>query len=342
MASEPTSFVKTPDVILVTGGAGFIGSHLCETLLDQGDKVICLDNFCDFYDPELKESNITDCLKHENFTLERGDIRDSDVLTAIFAAHRIDCVVHLAAMAGVRPSIADPALYTDVNVTGTLSVLRACQEHKVTRLVFASSSSVYGNRNDLPFSESDNVDRPVSPYAATKIAGEMLCHTWHHLYAMSVICLRFFTVYGPRQRPDLAIRKFMDLAMSNSEIPVFGNGGSSRDYTFVTDIIQGTTAAIELTAQKRCYEVINLGNDHAIPLHEMIDQIRLISGREIVTVDQPYQDGDVMHTCANISKAVAMLGYSPQISFSQGMRLFGEWHKSHWAHLDNPTTETES
>lgn len=325
MASEQTSSVKTPDVILVTGGAGFIGSHLCEALLAQGDQVICVDNFCDFYDPAMKLQNISACLQNDRFTLVRADIRDYDTLRDVFLQYKLDCVVHLAAMAGVRPSIADPVLYTDVNVRGTLNVLQLCRQYNVSRLVFASSSSVYGNRNNLPFIETDIVDRPVSPYAATKIAGEMLCHTWHHLYRMSVICLRFFTVYGPRQRPDLAIRKFSQLLSMGFEIPVFGNGDSSRDYTYVTDIIQGTLAAIAYSAGHPCYEVINLGNDHGITLHEMLLGLERVSGLKAVTSELPYQDGDVRHTRADISKAAALLGYKPGVDFSQGIRLFWDW-----------------
>ncbi|MDP3114181.1 MAG: SDR family NAD(P)-dependent oxidoreductase [Candidatus Cloacimonadaceae bacterium] len=316
-----------PENILVTGGAGFIGSHLCEALLAQGHKVLCLDNFCDFYDPQIKMTNISECRKQPNFSLIECDITDLDELSKAFSYYKIDLVVHLAAMAGVRPSIQNPELYEKVNVAGTLNLLQLCKIHGIGRFIFASSSSVYGNNAKLPFSESDNVDNPISPYAATKKAGELLCHTYHYLDKMSIICLRFFTVYGPRQRPDLAICKFASLLESGEALPVFGDGTSSRDYTYIGDIIQGVMRSIQYVQDHLCYEIINLGNDRGIGLLDMILNLEQVFHKEARLDFRVPQDGDIPHTLADISIARRLLGYQPRTSFAQGMQSFAEWWK---------------
>lgn len=313
-----------PEYILVTGGAGFIGSHLCEALLAKGFGVLCVDNFCDFYDPAVKEANISACLNHPDFKLYRADIVDAKALADIFAAHRIKAVCHLAAMAGVRPSIQNPELYFHINLSGTLNLLQLCKQFKINSFIFASSSSVYGNNPKLPFSEDDFVDHPISPYAASKKAGELFCHTWHHLYGISVLCLRFFTVYGPRQRPDLAIHKFAALMRDGKPLPVYGDG-SSRDYTYIGDIVQGILSSLELVQSHSMYEIINLGNDRSVPLRQMIDTLERVSGRKAVVEQLPAQSGDVRHTRADISKAVKLLGYDPKTGFEEGLRQFWQW-----------------
>jgi len=298
-----------PDLILVTGGAGFIGSHLCEALLREGRQVLCVDNFCDFYDPDRKRVNIKDCMANPSFFLETADITDAAVMAMIFEKHQISSVCHLAAMAGVRPSIQNPELYLHVNLSGSLNLLKLCQLHGIGSFVFASSSSVYGNGPKLPYAESDPVDHPISPYAASKKAGELLCHTWHHLWGLSILCLRFFTVFGPRQRPDLAIHKFAALLKAGQTLPVFGDGSSSRDYTYIDDTVTGILAAIELTRKGRVFDVINLGNDQSISLERMIQGLENLSGITAVRQQLPSQNGDVRHTRADISKAYRLLGW---------------------------------
>lgn len=327
MALVPGSHERMSDLILVTGGAGFIGSHLCEALLEQGHSVLCLDNFCDFYDPVQKRENLSACLSHPMFRLIECDITDREALDRVFSDHAIDLVIHLAAMAGVRPSIQNPELYERVNVAGTLNLLSACQKRGISRFIFASSSSVYGANTKLPFSESDNVDNPISPYAATKKAGELLCHTYHHLFRMSILCLRFFTVYGPRQRPDLAIRKFAALLDRGEAIPVFGEGNTSRDYTYIADIIQGLLHSVDYVREHICYEIINLGNDHEIKLLDMIKTLQQVFHKTARLSFGDLQDGDVAHTHADIGKARALLGYQPRVEFDEGMRLFAAWWK---------------
>lgn len=313
------------DLVLVTGGAGFIGSHLCEALLARGEQVLCLDNFCDFYSPEQKRQNIAGLLSHPSFALLEADIRDREALANMFSRYPIGSVIHLAAMAGVRPSISDPGLYTQVNVQGTVNLLECCKTSGVQRFIFASSSSVYGNSSPVPFSECDPVNDPVSPYAATKKAGEMLCRAWHNLYGISMLCLRFFTVYGPRQRPDLAIRKFCSLMRAGKPLPVYGDGSSSRDYTYVSDIVAGILKALDLARRGCRYEVINLGNDRGITLAEMIGTLEKVTGLSAQREQLPFQDGDVMHTRADISTARALLGYEPQVAFEDGLARFWEW-----------------
>ncbi len=311
--------------ILVTGGAGFIGSHLCERLIKDKHRVICLDNFNPFYDPETKHENISSLIGNPDFTLIEGDIRYQSDLDNCFTDSRIDLVIHMAAMAGVRPSIEYPVLYADVNIIGTLQVLEACQRHKITKLIFASSSSVYGDKDGGAFKETDNVDKPISPYAATKRAAELLCYNMHSLNGLAVVCLRFFTVYGPRQRPDLAIHKFAQLIYNKKPIPVFGDGTSGRDYTYIDDIIDGVVKAMDYIQNHDCFEIFNLGESKTIKLLDMIKTLETISGRTAILDWQPRQVGDVNYTCADILKSKQILGYNPTFSFEQGIKNFISW-----------------
>jgi UDP-glucuronate 4-epimerase len=316
-----------PDTILVTGGAGFIGSHLCEALLASGHKVLCLDNFNPFYPPARKRENLRPCLNRPGFTLIEADIRDRGRLDQVYREHKIRAVVHLAAMAGVRPSLEQPELYAEVNVTGTLNLLQCCRKYQAGSFIFASSSSVYGNNSKIPFAENDNVDHPISPYAATKKAGELLCHTWHHLYGIPMLCLRFFTVYGPRQRPDLAIHKFTSLLARGEELPVFGDGNTSRDYTYIDDTIKGVLAGLEYIRTRPVFEIINLGNDHSISLEEMIATLEQITGIKARRSKLTLPPGDVFRTHAEIGKARRLLGYDPATSFPEGIARFWHWWK---------------
>lgn len=313
---------------MVTGGAGFIGSHLCEYLLMRGLDVLCVDNFCDFYAPEFKRQNISSSLKDPHFRLVEADICDQKKLDKILAEEQIDMIVHLAAMAGVRPSIANPELYVQVNINGTVNLLQACVKRGIKHFVFASSSSVYGNNEKVPFAETDNVDFPISPYAATKKAGELLCHNWHHLYNISFACLRFFTVYGPRQRPDLAINKFCRLIMENKAIPVFGDGSTSRDYTYISDIIDGIYRSMEYIESKPVYEIFNLGESETHSLTKMIETIEQTLHKTAIKEPHPMQAGDVNRTFADIGKARKLLGYNPHTPFEEGVSDFVKWMKS--------------
>ncbi|GAB4497119.1 MAG: GDP-mannose 4,6-dehydratase [Saprospiraceae bacterium] len=311
--------------ILVTGGAGFIGSHLCEHFLTKGHRVISLDNFDDFYNPAIKEQNISGLLKNENYELVRGDIRDAAVLKNIFEKNAVDCVVHLAAKAGVRPSIQQPVHYMDVNVNGTANLLETMRLEGVRRFVFGSSSSIYGNQEKMPFSETDDVSRPISPYAASKHSGELLSYTYHHLYGMDVACLRFFTVYGPRQRPDLAIHKFTQLALAGQPIPLYGDGSTRRDYTFVGDIVQGISKLISNPDWR--YEVFNLGCGNPVTLLDMVKSVEQALGKPLEINFLKKQPGDVEQTHADISKAQAFFGYQPTVSLQEGVRQFVEWFR---------------
>jgi len=311
--------------ILVTGGAGFIGSHLIESLLQQSHRVICLDNFDDFYDPKIKRKNISATKNHANFILCEGDIRDEIFLEKIFATHAIDLVVHLAARAGVRPSIQFPDLYYDVNVKGTLMLLEAMKKANVKKLVFASSSSVYGNNTKVPFAETDPVDNPISPYAATKKACELLCYNYHHLYQFDIFCLRFFTVYGPRQRPEMAIHQFVRNIAEGKEITMFGDGSTRRDYTNIVDIISGVLAACE---RVQGYEIINIGESATIPLNDLIRVIERHSKKQALIKSLPMQPGDVNITNADISKARSILGYSPKVDIDHGIEQFIHWYNT--------------
>jgi UDP-glucuronate 4-epimerase len=311
--------------VLITGGAGFIAYHLAPALIQRGSEVILLDNFNNFYDPEIKRRNVRDLQHAAAIPVYEADILHREKLHAIFAETRPDVVVHLAAWAGVRPSLEKPALYSDVNVTGTVNLLELAREFSTRCFVFGSSSSVYGGNTKVPFSESDPVDRPVSPYAATKRAGELFCHAYAHNFSMHITCLRFFTVYGPRQRPEMAIHKFAQLMFDGKEVPIFGSGESRRDYTYVEDIVSGILAAIEANPE---FEIINLGESQTIGLMEMVGHLEDTLGKKALLRFLPDQPGDVAITCADISRARRILGYNPQKPFKDGIRLFAEWFKS--------------
>ncbi|MCM3216408.1 GDP-mannose 4,6-dehydratase [Niallia taxi] len=314
--------------ILVTGGAGFIGSHLCEYLLKQNMTVINIDNFNEFYDPKIKENNIKNALNNPNYHLERGDIRDWDFLNEIYTKYNIEITVHLAAMAGVRPSIKDPLLYEDVNVKGTMNLLEMSKIYDVKKFILASSSSVYGNNKDVPFKETDIVDNAISPYAYTKKSCEVLAHVYKHLYNIDVIALRFFTVYGPRQRPDLAIHKFTDLISSGESIPFFGDGSTQRDYTYIDDIIDGVYKSVEFIENNNdVFEIFNLGESQTISLKQMVETIETSLNKSATINRLPMQPGDVTRTFADISKAKSMIGYNPSTVFNIGIDRFVEWYK---------------
>jgi len=314
--------------ILVTGAAGFIGSHLCEKLLDLQHKVFALDNFNDYYAPAIKRKNIEKALSYTSeYRLLEGDIRDKDFLQEIFAGYQIDLIVHLAAMAGVRPSIKNPNLYYEVNVMGTLNLLEYCRYNDIKRFILASSSSVYGNNPSIPFQESDPVDNPISPYAASKKAAELMCHCYHHLYNISIACLRYFTVYGPRQRPDLAIHKFTRLMYEDKPLEVFGDLGSSRDYTYIDDIIAGTLSALSFVSDNTTCEIFNLGESETVTLSRMINTLEKTLGRKAKIKKSPPQDGDVWQTYASLEKSKKLLGYNPRTKFDDGIRQFIDWFK---------------
>ncbi len=308
--------------ILVTGAAGFIGSHVAEALLARGDRVTGLDNLNDFYDPALKRRNLEALFRNPAFRFVEGDIRDPAALAEALEDPRPSAVIHLAAMAGVRPSIERPALYVDVNERGTALVLEASVKRGVERFLFASSSSVYGERKDPPFREDDRVDHPVSPYAATKKAGELLCHTFHHLHGLPVTCLRYFTVYGPRQRPEMAIHKFARLLRAGRPIPMFGDGSSARDYTYVSDIVDGTVRALD---RCRGWRVYNLGGSRMVRLADLVTILAAALGREAEVERLPDQPGDVPLTSACVDRAAAELGYRPSVPLEEGVRRFAAW-----------------
>lgn len=310
--------------ILVTGGAGFIGSHVVERLLAEQWRVVCIDNFDSFYDPAVKRANLSDALNSPRFRLVEGDIRDEETVARIFQEEPIEIVFHAAARAGVRPSIQDPVLYHDVNLHGTTRLLEAARKARIRNVVFASSSSVYGAANRIPFSEDDPADFPISPYAATKRAGELLCYTYHHLYRIPITCLRFFTVYGPRQRPEMAIHKFTRLIDEGRPVPVFGDGSSRRDYTYITDILDGVLRAL---SSPRPYEIINLGESQTTTLRELISKIEKLLGKRAQIQSLPDQPGDVPQTCADVSKAKRLLGYEPRTTMDEGLRKFVEWYQ---------------
>ncbi|HXF39297.1 MAG TPA: GDP-mannose 4,6-dehydratase [Blastocatellia bacterium] len=310
--------------ILVTGGAGFIGSHLVDRLLDGCDAhVTVVDNFSDFYDPAIKRANIASHLSSENFELVEADISDSRAMIDLFARSKFDCVVHLAARAGVRPSLEDPLAYETANVRGTFNLLEAARRNEVPRFVFGSSSSVYGVNSKMPFSEDDPIASPISPYAVTKIAGEAACHTYSHLYGLRVVCLRLFTVYGERQRPDLAIHKFARLISKGLPIPMFGDGTTRRDYTYIDDIIAGLFAAMKY--DRTHFEVINLGESRTVELRRLVELIEQALGKRAIIDHQPQQPGDVPVTFADVSKARRLLGYEPAMQIEDGIERFVEW-----------------
>ena len=313
---------------LVTGGAGFIGSTLSDRLLRENNNVIVVDNFCDFYDPKIKEKNVKEGLENSNYHLYRVDIRDDKELSKVFNENKIDGIFHLAAMAGVRPSIDNPILYQEVNGIGTQNILEEAKKHNIKNLVMASSSSVYGNCKEVPFKEDFIVDYAISPYAATKKSNEVMAHVYHHLYDMNIIMLRFFTVYGPKQRPDLAINKFTRLMLDGKSIPMFGDGSTSRDYTYVDDIVDGIIKSMNYVENNNgVYEIINLGNSSPISLKEMINTIGEVLGVEPNIEQLPMQPGDVERTYADISKAKVLLKYNPQTSFKSGIEKFVKWYK---------------
>lgn len=307
---------------LVTGGAGFIGSHLCEHLLEDGSKVINLDNFNDYYSPDIKKNNIVKALSSPDYSLVEGDIRDSCLLQNLFDSYKIDRVVHLAALAGVRKSIENPTEYVDVDIKGTVNILEACRKNDVSKLVFASSSSVYGS-NPAPFKEDDKVELQVSPYAVAKRAGELYCKNYSLLYGIPVACLRFFTVYGPRQRPEMAIHNFTRLIDEEKEIPIFGDGSSSRDYTYIDDIIAGITSAADLQCR---FEVFNLGSSHKVQLDYLIYLLEMALGKPAYKQYLPPQKGDVEYTFADLSKAKKMLYYEPRVGIEEGIERFISWY----------------
>jgi UDP-glucuronate 4-epimerase len=309
---------------LVTGGAGFIGSHLTARLLREGHRVAVVDDFNDFYEPAIKERNFARLQPADRVALHRLDITDKPALDRVFAAEKFDAVVHLAARAGVRPSIQQPLLYVQTNVEGTVNLLECARAAGIKKFVFASSSSVYGVNSKVPFSESDPIFKPISPYAATKLAGEAICHSYHHLYGMDMTCLRFFTVYGPSQRPDLAIHKFARLIAAGKPIEVYGDGTTRRDYTFIDDIVEGILACIR---GKFGYEIFNLGNSNTVELRHLIELLERAMGKEAAIDRQPEQPGDAPITLADIAKARRMLGYDPKTKIEQGIPKFVEWFR---------------
>lgn len=324
------------DTFFITGGAGFIGSSLIDRLLEQGHKVVTIDNLNEYYDPRIKHRNIFQIKENmkkidvpqSHFCFYEADIRSEKTMEEIFQEHSIDVIIHLAAMAGVRASISQPKLYYDVNIMGTLNLLETARKHKVNQFIFASSSSVYGNSTKIPFSEDDAVEQPISPYAASKRAGELLCYTYYHLYGISLACLRFFTVYGPRQRPDLAIHKFAKLMMDGQPIPFYGDGTTERDYTYIDDIIDGIDRTIQwIKKDERQYEIFNLGESTTVSLSAMVKTLEAALGKKAIINQLPPQPGDVKRTFAEISKAKKVLGYSPQKKFEDGIQDFIQWFK---------------
>jgi UDP-glucuronate 4-epimerase len=313
-----------PGHILVTGGAGFIGSHLTERLLARGDRVTAFDDFNDFYDPARKRANVAPFLRRSDYRLVEGDIRDEAKVEALFASGGFNAVIHLAARAGVRPSLAEPILYEDVNCIGTLRLLEAARRHGPKLFLFGSSSSVYGINEKVPFAEDDEVNRPISPYATTKRTGELLCYNYHHLYGFKVACLRFFTVYGPRQRPEMAIHKFTDLLWRGKPVPLFGDGQSRRDYTYVDDIVDGLVATLELQPD---FEILNLGGAETTALAELV---RMLAAELEVEPRIDYlaaQPGDVPITYADVRKAGRLLGYAPKVPIREGLGRFVAWYR---------------
>jgi UDP-glucuronate 4-epimerase len=318
-----------PQTILVTGAAGFIGSHLAEALLADGHKVVAVDNFCDFYDRKWKELNVQSVARAGGgrFSMEEFDICDGPKIDALIEKAKPSAIYHIAGMAGVRPSIEQPAYYARVNVEGTIQVLQATVRHKVDKFLFASSSSVYGNRREIPFREEDGATaEQISPYAATKRAGELICQTYWHLYRLPCFCFRFFTVYGPRLRPDLAIHKFTRLITSGQAIPFFGDGQTSRDYTYVDDICAGLLSGLQKCDRYRIY---NLGNNSPVSLNEMVAALEKAIGRPVELDKKPMQPGDVEMTCADISRAGSELAYRPKVTLAQGLERFVKWFREY-------------
>jgi UDP-glucuronate 4-epimerase len=311
--------------VLITGGAGFIGSHVAERLLAQGREVVALDDFNDYYDPRFKRENAARLGVHRGFRLVEGDIRDRELVEGLYRREAVEATVHLAARAGVRPSIREPHLYVDVNEMGTVNLLEAAQQSRAEVFVFGSSSSVYGTNSKVPFAEGDPITRPVSPYAATKRAGELLCHTYHHLHGLRVTCLRFFTVYGPRQRPEMAIYKFTERMLGGRPIPMYGDGSSARDYTFVDDIADGVIRSLEAG---RAFDIVNLGGSRTTTLRALIDLIAQAAGVEPSIEHHPDQPGDVPITFADVSHAADVLGWAPSVPIDEGIPRFVDWYRA--------------
>ena len=309
---------------LVTGGAGFIGSHLSEKLLKEGYKVICLDNFANNYDPAIKKNNIKKALQNDNYTLIKGDILDKEKLEEVFEKYEINKIVHLAALAGVRTSLKNPQEYIDVDIKGTVNLLEKAQQHNIENFVFASSSSVYGDNKKTPFKETHNTNNQVSPYAAAKKCAEIYCHTYHKLYNIPISVLRFFTVYGPRQRPEMAIHKFTRRIMNNESVPMFGDGSSERDYTYISDIVNGILLSLKNPSP---FEIFNLGNSKKIKLKNLIKLIEEKTNKKANIKKLPFQKGDVSVTYADISKSKKILGYEPKVSIEEGIEKFVDWYK---------------
>jgi UDP-glucuronate 4-epimerase len=311
--------------IFVTGGAGFIGSLLIDNLLKKGDNIVCIDNLNEFYNPNIKKLNQVNHYEYDHYEFYEGDILDEGLVKSIFKKHDIEIVIHLAAMPGVRPSISNPSIYTEVNIIGTRIILDAMVESNVEKMIFASSSSVYGNNKKIPFREDDSVDRPISPYAATKKMGELLCHAYHHIYELNISLLRFFTVYGPRQRPEMAIHQFIRNALKGEPIIVFGDGSTARDYTYIDDIIYGIIQSIESDDR---YMIYNLGNSEPIKLSNLISIIAETTGINPILEYQEIPQGDVFQTYADINRARNNLKYDPKTGIQDGISKFVKWYIS--------------
>lgn len=309
--------------VLVTGGAGFIGSHLCERLLQLGHNVISLDNFNESYDSSIKRENVLKAVRHSNYRLVEGNILDSTLLENLFVQSDVDSVIHLAALAGVRRSIENPLDYIDVDIKGTVNLLEVCKKHKIGKFIFASSSSVYGT-NSYPFKECDHLELQTSPYAVAKQSGELYCRTYHLLYDIPTVCLRFFTVYGPRQRPDMAIHIFTKAITEGKKVNIYGDGSSARDYTYVDDIIDGIIAALQLHCG---FEVFNLGNSSPVNIKNLVEIIETKLGKQANIKYLPVQPGDVPITCADISKVTRLLDYSPKVKLEDGIERFVDWYR---------------
>ncbi len=318
--------------VLLTGGAGFIGSHLAEALLRRGSQLVVVDNLDSFYPSTWKEANLEEVRRAGIYEFHAVDICEMEQLGQVVARTRPEVIIHLAARAGVRPSIEQPCLYERVNVAGTLNLLELCRQFRVNKFIFGSSSSVYGATSRAPFSEDQAELRPISPYAATKLAGEMLGYTYAHLFGLPVICLRFFTVYGPRQRPDLAIRKFTTLIEAGKPVPIFGDGSTARDYTYVEDIVAGVLAALDYELQHSSggvpFDIFNLGNSHPVKLAELVELLERVTGRQAIRDWRPPEPGDVPLTWADISKARRLLGYRPTTPLEEGLTSFVNWYRA--------------
>ena len=311
--------------LLITGGAGFIGSHIADRRMARGDRVVVLDDFNDYYDPRRKRRNVQPHLGDPRYRLVEGDIRDRELVLRLFGEESFDAIVHLAARAGVRPSLEQPVLYEEVNCVGTLHLLEAAVSHGKPRFVFASSSSVYGINSKLPFSEDDPIDRPISPYATTKRAGELHVFSTHHIHGLPAVCLRFFTVYGPRQRPEMAIARFIRDLESGAPIPFYGDGSSRRDYTFIDDIADGVEASLEAAF---AFEIVNLGSAHPVTLTALVEALEAATGKSARLDRLPEQPGDVPATFASVEKAERLLDFRPRVSLAEGLRRSVAWSRS--------------